>query len=330
MRNLIIASLTLGLAVFGYAKIDKEVAADALDQLVEQMEFHVAPGTPGMPNLGALGGPKNEVVSVEWGKTYTEKFDGETWTVYVANAVVKTYHGRYRVKAGVGLIEKGDEVMMRSAFDPVIEQVQPTKDELAEEAAAAERAQFADKAIESLYSKWSVAPVRLPSGGEATSSVNPAPLTSNIYSQQSKPFTVALAHPTVRSVLNPAIKSMNIALSENEVSDLSEALSKFSKWSAAAKENGVTDVTKLLAEIGNPNSDMAPGVELTFVVDGAGVSTLQLYSRTTRAALTQADAESLSQLVTQILSAHSDLQSKVGAEADRLAKAKKNTDDLFK
>lgn len=316
-----------------HAQVNEANAAKALDAMVADMDFSAAPGAPQMPNLARFGGPKNEVLANKWSTRFDEKFEGEAWTVFVANATVSTYYGKYKVKVGVALQQKGDETFMRHAFEPAYEQVVPSVEDIAELKKAAERAYLLDKVIEKVYKRgWDIPTMYLSNGSSVISEIDPSPFTSSVFSQQFNPFIL-----TFKTKLVSEFKERNgtpieilMRFKEHQLAELMAQFERFKEWAKTAKGASVEAFSKSLEDIGNPHSDMRPGASLLFEFDALKNARLKLSSYGSEITLSEDDVNKLSEFIAKIESKHLELKAQVGPEVELLMQAKAKQDNLFK
>ena len=221
------------------------------------------------------------VNKVSWGKSYTETYEDEEWTVFVANAVVsvgvdQSHAERYSVKAGVALIQKGDEILMREAFEHEFGAPPPlSAEEVQSSKAQAEKAQKQQEmaAKREAFRKTAMAKVIADFNGTTTpTSVN----------HEAREFTLS-EHLKVAVWLpnqdfQPAIKlygRASLDFGSPEVGKITDGLKKWRALSAKAKNNKVADVEKDIVTV-----DTAFGgqeqLRLTFRVDNRGAVSLKI------------------------------------------------------
>jgi len=219
------------------------------------------------------------VNKVTWGKSYTETYEDEEWTVFVANAVVsvgadQSHAERYSVKAGVALIQKGDEIMMREAFEHEFGAPPPLS--AAEVQSAKAQAEKAQKQQEMATKREAL---RKTATAKVIADFNGKTWAASV-NHEAREFTLS-EHLKVAAWLpnqdfQPGIKfygRASLDFGAPEVDKIADGLKKWREWSAKAKDNKVASVEK---EIVTVDSFGGSKVKLTFKVDEAGAVSLKI------------------------------------------------------
>jgi len=314
----LVGIVTLGMIVtLCKAELTEQNARQALDEQVQKMEFRVADGAPAMTNLAGLGGPANRVVEVSWQKPRKQKIEDEEWTVFVADALVETYHGKYRVKAGVGLQQKGDDVFMCEAFDPVIQRVQPTPQEEEAMKKESERQQRVDSALGKVFlAKWNRSPRDLGNGLSvsivfATGADGGGRMPLGLEFVQSG-----------KKVYFP------LAYTQEELVQVNGFLNKFSEWAKVAASKHVESYRKDIGKL--DFADYSPSTLFTFLVDEKGKQSLQLSYPSSIIELAPEQAEHLALIVAALPSELIALVKEAESEGAKQANSTAEKDALFK
>lgn len=346
----IIALLQLGISSV-YAKLGETEARRALEEQIQTMQFQVAPGAPAMINLSGLGGAPNQLKEVKWLKTYKETLENEIWTVFVADAVVDTYHGEYKIHAGIGLQEKGDDVVMCQAFEPLITRVEPTPDEqLAEKKAEARQSRMEEALTKTLRSKWNGQVRDLGDGLHFTIGFYPENLPGGSNEMYGRPILFKFLHkngvdaqmstqragkPEVAVFIGrDADEDFPLSATQEDLANIADFLGKFVSWSKTAKEKQVTSVNKNIGEIEQVGENMKPGALFVFQVDDSGEPALVLSAASDTGGrsckLNVSQAERFRETILSLPREISHLVEQAFAEADKDLASDRAKDSLFK
>ncbi len=272
---------------------------------------------------------------ITWGESYTQSIMGEDWTVFVANAVVSggpdhQHYERYSLKAGIALIQRGDEIFVREPFDPVIGDA-PTlsAEELKKEE---ERAKAEQEAQQESEQKQAAIAKRKKLEQETA-----AEIAATIQKQ-----TVALSSDLILSASVDDMLSPNVtidkgrlgfsryrfkdALSVGNLPAWISALQKWKDWSQKARDNQIKSVRKEVARFGG-----FPSISVQLDVDDKGVVSLLLSGQLDDdLLLSDEESAKLMGALEKLQGAITAAQSAISAAVDKkLAEANK-ADDVFK
>jgi hypothetical protein len=302
------------------AAVDEATAAKALQKIVSGMQFQYYGQDVPNPSA-ATGTPTQQVLSVTWGKTYETKVDDDTYTVFVADAVVGTLYGKYRLKAGIGLTMKGDQTFMEQDFEPTYELIKPTAQELAEQEKEAQLKKYRTDAEAEIMHSFQRINVILHSG--LTCHIAPLDNGSTMDSGAS-PFTnlcLWIQGPVDQFGMGPLV---GIRASSDQLELLASALKKWDGWVATAKANQVTNIKKEIPTeseivmVPIRDNQFTGPLDLEFVVDASGNASLDVDGLS----LDMADVKTLENEVSKLIT----WLDTANKKADEMANAKRAAD----
>lgn len=273
--------------------------------------------------------------SITWGKSYTQNINDEEWTVFVANAIVSggpdhSHSQRYSLKAGIALIQRGEEIFIREPFDHVIgEAPPPSPEELKkeEEAAKAERemAKNAERNEADLEKRKKLTK-------EVTVAIAASVEKQTVHLSDSLILSASLDESLDPNVTIDKEKvgftrySFKGALDAGNLPEWISALQKWKDWSSKARSNSITNVNKEVARFGS-----FPNIALQLNVDDKGTVALLLSGQLSDdLLLTEDDGTKFTGSLEKLLADLKTAQSAIPAAVEKKLTEKSKADDLFK
>lgn len=351
MKNKLITVFLALIGILAAAPSEKD-AESAFAKIVQKFDFSPEPFRKRFKDTDMFV-PPYQVESVRWGKTYTENYNGESWTVFVANAVVSTLHGRFSVKVGVGLIQKGGETLMRQATAHEISPAPPpspneVKKQGKETDRQANRGRMPGESSFDYYLRTGkkdepeqddgsakateyrkLAESRIAAAFEArTMSL---PTKTNFKAEVSQParaldsINIQIVKPQMMGNVEVAPTVAMFSVSIDELQALLGGISKWKEWAEKAKQNQVKSFQKSVSAIGSSDATLA------FRVDQAGSAFLDVDTPPNAfVSLQYSEAVELQGFLEKLASDLAVAQKKVDELATELANEADKKANLFK
>jgi hypothetical protein len=273
--------------------------------------------------------------NITWGKSYTQNLMGEDWTVFVATAIVSggpdhRHFERYSLKAGIALIQRGEEIFVREPFDhdisaappPTPEELKKEEDAAKAELAVAENAERKEADV----AKRKKITTEVTAAIAASIEKRKTPLSDGLALTASVDEWLAPDVNIVKKPVELTRYSFKGALGAENLPEWIVALQKWKDWSSKAHSNSVTNVKKEVARFGS-----FPTVSLQLDVDDKGIVSLLLSGQLSAdLLLSEDDAAKFTGSLEKLLADLKAARLAITAAVDKKLAETSKADDLFK